>query len=95
MRRQFILFKPNTIDEACVHGQYIESDKKRGIHVVIKILWMKVLSNVDENIIYKMVHKEVSPSRLHHKEGNEMPKLFHINIQIKKRNIYALFDSHS
>jgi hypothetical protein len=34
-------------------------------------------------------------SNLHHSEEKEMPKLFHIKVQVKKTKVYALFDSGS
>jgi hypothetical protein len=37
-------------------------------------------SNVDENISYTSVQKEVNLSGLHHKEEKEMKKIFHIKI---------------
>jgi hypothetical protein len=50
---------------------------------------------VDENIVYTLVQKEVNLSSLHHLEEKEMNNLFHVNIQIKKMNIDALFNSGS
>jgi hypothetical protein len=38
---------------------------------------------------------EVKLSSLHHKEGINTTKFFHFKIQIKKRKVYALFDSSS
>jgi hypothetical protein len=49
---------------------------------------------VDKNIFYTYVNKEVNLSILHHQE-EEMTKLFHINIQVKKTKIDAMFDSDS
>jgi hypothetical protein len=40
-------------------------------------------SDVDENIVYTLVQKEVNLSSLHHKEEKEMKKLFHIKIRSK------------
>jgi hypothetical protein len=34
-------------------------------------------------------------SSLHHREEKELKKLFHINIQVKKTKVNALFDSDS
>jgi hypothetical protein len=56
---------------------------------------LKVASDVDENIVCTSVQKEVNLSILHHQEEKEMTKLFHINIQVKKTKIDALFDSGS
>jgi hypothetical protein len=41
-------------------------------------------SNVDENIVYTIVQKEVNLSSLHPKEEKEMTKLFHIKISDKE-----------
>jgi hypothetical protein len=49
------------------------------------------ISNVDENIIYTSMQKEVNISILHHEEEKDMINLFHIKIQVKKTNIDALF----
>jgi hypothetical protein len=38
------------------------------------------------------MQKEVNLSSLHHKEEKEMPKLFHIKIQVKRTNLDGLFD---
>ena len=51
--------------------------------------------DVDEKIVYTSMQKEVKLSSLHHKEEKEMTKLFHINIQVKKTKIDAMFDSGS
>jgi uncharacterized protein YydD (DUF2326 family) len=48
--------------------------------------------DVDENIVYTTMQKEVNLSSLHHKEEKEMTKLFHIKIQVKKTKVDALFD---
>jgi hypothetical protein len=47
--------------------------------------------DVDGNIVYTTVHKEVNLSNLHHKEEKKMAKNFHINIQVKKTKVDALF----
>jgi hypothetical protein len=52
-------------------------------------------SDVDENIFYTSVQKEVNLSSLHHQEEKEMTKLFHIKIQVKKTKIDAMFNSGS
>jgi hypothetical protein len=41
------------------------------------------------------MQKEVNLNSLHPKEENEMTKLFHIKIQVKKTKVDALFDSGS
>jgi hypothetical protein len=48
--------------------------------------------NVDENIVYITMMKEVNLSILHHKEEKEVAKLFHIKIQVKKTKVNALFN---
>ena len=48
--------------------------------------------DVDEKITYTLMQKEVIPSNLYHKGEKEMTKLFHIKIQVKKTEVYALFD---
>jgi hypothetical protein len=50
-------------------------------------MWMRV--------VCILVQTEVNFSILHHQGEKEMAKLFHIKIQVKKTNIYALFDSGS
>lgn len=47
---------------------------------------------VDKKIIYITMLKKVNSRRLHPKEKKEMAKFFHIEIQIKKKNVDALFD---
>jgi ribosome-binding ATPase YchF (GTP1/OBG family) len=47
--------------------------------------------DVDEKIVCTSMQKEVKLSSLHHQEEKEMTKLFHINIQVKKTKIDALF----
>jgi hypothetical protein len=49
---------------------------------------------VDENIVCTYVNKEVNLSILHHQE-EEMTKLFHINIQVKKTKIDVMFNYDS
>jgi hypothetical protein len=49
--------------------------------------------NVDGNIFYTFVQKEVNRSIIYHQEEKDMTKLFHIKIQVKKTKIDALFDS--
>jgi hypothetical protein len=51
-----------------------------------------ILVNVDDKIVYAKMQNEVNLSRLYHNEKNEMEKLFHIKIQIKKNNGVALFN---
>jgi hypothetical protein len=48
--------------------------------------------NVDENIAYSSVQKEVNFSSLHQKEEKDMKKLFHITIHIKSTKVDALLD---
>jgi hypothetical protein len=50
---------------------------------------------VDEKIVCTSMLKEVNLSSLHHQEENEMTKVFHINIWVKKAKIDALFESDS
>jgi hypothetical protein len=47
---------------------------------------------VDENIFYMSLQKEVNMSSLHHQEGKEMIKLFHIKIQVKKTKIDVMLE---
>ena len=48
--------------------------------------------DLDEKIICTSVQEEVNLSSLRQQEENEMTKLFHIKIQVKKTKIDALFD---
>jgi len=52
-------------------------------------------SDVDEKIVYTLVHKEVNLISLYHQEEKDMSKFFHINIQVKKTKIDAMLDSGS
>jgi hypothetical protein len=49
-------------------------------------------SDVDEKIVCTSVQKEVNLSNLRHRKEKEMTKLFHIETQVKKTKIDALFD---
>jgi hypothetical protein len=49
-------------------------------------------SNVDDNIANTSMQEEVNLSSFHHIEEKEMRKIFHINIQVKKRKVDALYD---
>jgi hypothetical protein len=40
-------------------------------------------SDVDENIFFTSMHKDLNISSLHHKKEKELKKLFHIKIQVK------------
>ena len=48
--------------------------------------------DVDENIILTSVQKEMNLSILQQYEENENTKFFHINIQVKKTKVDALFN---
>ena len=50
-------------------------------------------SYVDESIAFTIVQQEVNMSSLHQSEEKEITKLFHIQIQINKTKVDALFDS--
>jgi hypothetical protein len=69
--------------------------KKKNILAMILRNQVGSSSNVDENIFFTSVQKEVHLSILHHREEKDMTKLFHIKIQVKKTKIDALFDSGS
>lgn len=56
---------------------------------------LKVSSMQIKNIIYTFVQREVNLTNVHHHEEEDITKLFHINVQVKKTNIDALFDSDS
>jgi hypothetical protein len=56
---------------------------------------VEIRSDVDENIFYTFVKKEVNLSSLRHQEEKEMTKLLHINIQVNKTKIDAMFESGS
>jgi hypothetical protein len=51
--------------------------------------------DIDENIVQTKIKNDVSLSIIHSKEENEMSKLFHIKIWVKKTKVDALFDSIS
>jgi hypothetical protein len=48
--------------------------------------------DVDENMFFTSIQKEVSLGSHHHQEEKDMTKFFHIKIQVKKTKIDALFD---
>ena len=52
-------------------------------------------SDLDENIVYTLLQKEVNLSILHHKEDKEIKKLFHMKIHIKKIKVDGVFNSGS
>jgi hypothetical protein len=69
--------------------------KKNNILAIDSSNRVESSSEVDDNIVYTTMQKEVNLSSLHHYEEKEMTKLFHIRIQVKKTNIDAMFDSGS
>jgi hypothetical protein len=69
--------------------------KKKNIIATDSSNQVESSSNLDENIVCMSMQKEVNLSTLHCHEYKEMTKLFHINIQVKKTKIDALFNSRS
>jgi hypothetical protein len=71
---------------------YKKDTKKRNILDIYSRNRVKISFDVDENIVYTSVQKEVNLISLHHQEVKDMDKRFHIKIQVKKTKIDALFD---
>jgi len=69
--------------------------KKKNLLAIDSSNWVESNLDVDDNISYTSVQKEVNISILHHMKENGMKKLFHINIEVKNTKVYALFDSDS
>lgn len=59
--------------------------------------WTEIASNldVDENIVYTIVHNEVNMKRVHNNEEKKMLKLFHTKVQEKNVKVDALFNTRS
>jgi len=51
-------------------------------------------SYVDKKIVCTIMQREVNMSSLHPKEENEMKRIIHINIQVKKTKVDTLFNSN-
>ena len=73
----------------------MKDGKKKNLLATYSRNHIKSISDVDENIFYTSMQKEVNLSIFHHWEEKEMTKLFHIKIHVKKTKIYVLFDSGS
>jgi hypothetical protein len=73
-----------------------KKDAKKKNHLAMDLgnLVERIL-DVNEKIVLTIVEKDVNLSILHHNEGKEMSKLFHIKISVKMTKVDALFNSRS
>ena len=72
-----------------------KDDNKINLIVMDSTKEVDIKSDMDENIVFTSMQKEVNLSSLHQNEEKEMKKLFHINTKIKNINVDAIFDSSS
>jgi len=71
---------------------YEKDTKKNNILVVDSCNRVESSSYIEEKIVCTIMWKEVNPSSFHPWEENDMTKLFHIKIQVKKTKVDAIFD---
>ena len=69
-----------------------KDNKKKNLMATDSSNQVERSSNMDEKMNCKSMKKEVNLSSLQQQEEKEMTKLFHIEIQVKKTKIDALFD---
>jgi len=74
---------------------YKKDKKKKNLLATVSSNQVKIRSDVEENIVYTSMKKEVNLSILHHQEYKEITKLFHIKNRVKKTKIDDMFDSGS